>query len=154
MLKDASPSWKFLHCLPRKQEEVDDDVFYDRDRSLVWTEAENRKWTVMVGLNTVSELTLIFLKLSYCLDELYENLIVQTGRIILHWGCFFLRYPNTLYFSVMILQRNCIFRGTGCFFTLHWPTSTFACKYGMHHILLFESANSAVSMNGIISYQA
>ena len=28
-------------------EEVDDDVFYDEGRSLVWDEAENRMWTVM-----------------------------------------------------------------------------------------------------------
>ncbi|KAK7483265.1 hypothetical protein BaRGS_00025432 [Batillaria attramentaria] len=47
MLKDAGANWVFLHCLPRKQEEVTDDVFYDRDHSLVWDEAENRKWTVM-----------------------------------------------------------------------------------------------------------
>eukprot|EP00794_Sanderia_malayensis_P000663 gene663-1331_t len=36
----------FSHCLPRKSEEVDDETFYS-DRSLVWQEAENRKWTVM-----------------------------------------------------------------------------------------------------------
>ncbi|PIK38456.1 hypothetical protein BSL78_24702 [Apostichopus japonicus] len=42
----ASPDWCFLHCLPRKPEEVDDEVFYSR-QSLVWQEAENRKWTVM-----------------------------------------------------------------------------------------------------------
>lgn len=44
----ASPDWCFLHCLPRKPEEVDDEVFYSR-QSLVWQEAENRKWTVMVS---------------------------------------------------------------------------------------------------------
>uniref|UniRef100_A0A672RM55 ornithine carbamoyltransferase n=1 Tax=Sinocyclocheilus grahami TaxID=75366 RepID=A0A672RM55_SINGR len=38
--------WTFLHCLPRKAEEVDDEVFYS-PRSLVFTEAENRKWTIM-----------------------------------------------------------------------------------------------------------
>ena len=27
--------------------EVDDDVFYDDQRSLVWDEAENRMWSVM-----------------------------------------------------------------------------------------------------------
>ena len=43
----ASANWRFLHCLPRKPEEVDDDVFYDDERSLVWDEAENRMWTVM-----------------------------------------------------------------------------------------------------------
>ena len=47
MMAGAAPNWKFLHCLPRKPEEVDDDVFYDEKRSLVWDEAENRMWTVM-----------------------------------------------------------------------------------------------------------
>ncbi|CAL8267139.1 unnamed protein product [Lota lota] len=42
----ANPDWTFLHCLPRKQEEVDDEVFYS-PRSLVFPEAENRKWTIM-----------------------------------------------------------------------------------------------------------
>nr|XP_057937496.1 ornithine transcarbamylase, mitochondrial isoform X2 [Doryrhamphus excisus] len=42
----AQPDWTFLHCLPRKKEEVDDDVFYS-SRSLVFPEAENRKWTIM-----------------------------------------------------------------------------------------------------------
>ncbi|XP_028657109.1 ornithine transcarbamylase, mitochondrial [Erpetoichthys calabaricus] len=44
--KVATPDWTFLHCLPRKQEEVDDEVFYST-RSLVFPEAENRKWTIM-----------------------------------------------------------------------------------------------------------
>jgi ornithine carbamoyltransferase len=44
---NAKPNWVFLHCLPRKPEEVDDEVFYNPSRSLVWDEAENRKWTVM-----------------------------------------------------------------------------------------------------------
>ena len=47
MMAGASPDWKFLHCLPRKPQEVHDDVFYDPERSLVWDEAENRMWTVM-----------------------------------------------------------------------------------------------------------
>ena len=42
----AKQDWVFLHCLPRKPQEVDDEVFYS-PRSLVWNEAENRKWTVM-----------------------------------------------------------------------------------------------------------
>lgn len=42
----ANPNWRFLHCLPRKPQEVTDDVFYS-DRSLVWDEAENRMWTFM-----------------------------------------------------------------------------------------------------------
>ncbi|KAI9006937.1 mitochondrial ornithine carbamoyltransferase [Hyaloraphidium curvatum] len=43
----AKPDWKFMHCLPRKMEEVDDEVFYNPKRSIVWQEAENRKYTVM-----------------------------------------------------------------------------------------------------------
>jgi ornithine carbamoyltransferase len=46
LAKNADPEWKFMHCLPRKQEEVDDAVFYS-DRSIVWDEAENRMYTVM-----------------------------------------------------------------------------------------------------------
>jgi ornithine carbamoyltransferase len=42
----ASEDWIFLHCLPRYPYEVDDEVFYDEKRSLVWDEAENRMWTV------------------------------------------------------------------------------------------------------------
>lgn len=42
----AKPDWKFMHCLPRHQDEVNDEVFYG-DRSLVFPEAENRKWTIM-----------------------------------------------------------------------------------------------------------
>ena len=44
----AAEDWCFLHCLPRKPHEVDDGTFYS-DRSLVWEEAGNRKWTAMVG---------------------------------------------------------------------------------------------------------
>ncbi|TFK68892.1 ornithine carbamoyltransferase 1 [Pluteus cervinus] len=42
----ANPDWKFLHCLPRKQDEVNDEVFYG-PRSLAFPEADNRKWTIM-----------------------------------------------------------------------------------------------------------
>ena len=62
----AKPEWKFMHCLPRKQDEVDDEVrlpfgckrvsvadgthvlqvFYG-PRSLVFPESDNRKWTIM-----------------------------------------------------------------------------------------------------------
>jgi ornithine carbamoyltransferase len=42
----AKPDWKFMHCLPRKSEEVDDEVF-NGPRSVVFQEAENRKWTIM-----------------------------------------------------------------------------------------------------------
>ncbi|XP_062429994.1 ornithine transcarbamylase, mitochondrial [Rhea pennata] len=44
--KSAASNWTFLHCLPRKPEEVDDEVFYS-PHSLVFQEAENRKWTIM-----------------------------------------------------------------------------------------------------------
>ncbi|KAG0265660.1 ornithine carbamoyltransferase [Mortierella polycephala] len=46
----AKSDWKFLHCLPRKQEEVTDDVFYS-PRSHVFQEAENRKWTILACIN-------------------------------------------------------------------------------------------------------
>ena len=49
----AKPSWRFMHCLPRKQEEVTDDVFYDDQRSLVWQEAENRKWSMLAILQAM-----------------------------------------------------------------------------------------------------
>ncbi|THH31875.1 hypothetical protein EUX98_g2318 [Antrodiella citrinella] len=42
----ANPNWKFMHCLPRKSDEVDDEVFYGA-RSLVFPESDNRKWTIM-----------------------------------------------------------------------------------------------------------
>ena len=46
MMARADPNAVFLHCLPRKPEEVTDEVFYS-SKSLVFTEAENRMWTVM-----------------------------------------------------------------------------------------------------------
>ncbi|KAG7387686.1 hypothetical protein PHYPSEUDO_013813 [Phytophthora pseudosyringae] len=46
MLENAAGDHIFLHCLPRHQDEVHDEVFYG-DRSLVFDEAENRLWTVM-----------------------------------------------------------------------------------------------------------
>lgn len=45
----AKPGWKFMHCLPRHQEEVDDEVFYG-DRSLVFQEGENRLWAAIAAL--------------------------------------------------------------------------------------------------------
>lgn len=46
LLEEAADNWKFMHCLPRKPNEVDDEVFYS-DRSIIWDEAENRMYTVM-----------------------------------------------------------------------------------------------------------
>ncbi len=44
----------FMHCLPRHQEEVTDEVFYGK-QSVVFPEAENRMWTVMsVALSILS----------------------------------------------------------------------------------------------------
>lgn len=48
----AKPDWFFMHCLPRKPEEVDDEVFYS-DRSIVFPEAENRKWTIMAVIDAL-----------------------------------------------------------------------------------------------------
>lgn len=42
----AKPSCLFMHCLPRHSYEVDDEVFYGKD-SVVFQEAENRKWTIL-----------------------------------------------------------------------------------------------------------
>jgi ornithine carbamoyltransferase len=46
LMAKANSGAVFLHCLPRHQEEVTDEVFYS-DASLVFPEAENRMWTVM-----------------------------------------------------------------------------------------------------------
>ncbi|KAI8873044.1 ornithine carbamoyltransferase [Ramicandelaber brevisporus] len=55
LIKKSNPSanWKFMHCLPRKQEEVTDEVFYNQRRSIVFEEAENRKWTIMAALQAM-----------------------------------------------------------------------------------------------------
>lgn len=45
----AKPGWKFMHCLPRHPEEVNDDVFYG-PRSLVFPEAENRLYAATAVL--------------------------------------------------------------------------------------------------------
>jgi ornithine carbamoyltransferase len=42
----ANPDWKFMHCLPRHQEEVNDEVFYG-PKSLVFPEAENRMYAAI-----------------------------------------------------------------------------------------------------------
>ena len=45
----AKHDWKFMHCLPRHQEEVSDEVFYG-ERSLVFPEAQNRLWSAIATL--------------------------------------------------------------------------------------------------------
>ncbi|KAI1327580.1 putative ornithine carbamoyl transferase [Xylariaceae sp. FL0255] len=45
----ADEDWKFMHCMPRHPEEVDDEVFYGH-RSLVFQEGENRLWAALAVL--------------------------------------------------------------------------------------------------------
>lgn len=47
----AASNWIFMHCLPRHQEEVSDDVFYS-DRSVVFAEAENRLYAAIAVLDS------------------------------------------------------------------------------------------------------
>lgn len=46
----ADPNFKFMHCLPRHQEEVSDDVFYG-EHSIVFDEAENRLYAAMAAID-------------------------------------------------------------------------------------------------------
>jgi ornithine carbamoyltransferase len=72
----ANPEWKFLHCLPRKQHEVDDEVLFCQTstlslaqllltkvfygpRSLVFPESDNRKWTIMALFECVARIFLV-----------------------------------------------------------------------------------------------
>ncbi|CAI1510293.1 hypothetical protein SEUBUCD646_0J01240 [Saccharomyces eubayanus] len=46
----ADPNFKFMHCLPRHNEEVSDDVFYG-EHSIVFEEAENRLYAAMSAID-------------------------------------------------------------------------------------------------------
>ena len=45
----ANKDWRFMHCMPRHPEEVDDAVFYG-PRSLAFPEAENRLWAAISAI--------------------------------------------------------------------------------------------------------
>lgn len=49
---EVNPNWKFMHCLPRHEYEVEDEVFYSPN-SVVFDEAENRMYTVMAVMLTM-----------------------------------------------------------------------------------------------------
>lgn len=51
----AKDDWKFMHCLPRHPQEVEDAVFYS-PRSLVFPEAENRVWSAFCGYSPHSRI--------------------------------------------------------------------------------------------------
>lgn len=48
----VASEWVFMHCLPRHQEEVADDVFYSPE-SRVFEEAENRLYAAMAVIDTL-----------------------------------------------------------------------------------------------------
>lgn len=71
----AKPEWKFMHCLPRHPEEVDDDVFYGQ-RSLVFPEGENRLWAaVCKSDHPVSDLPT-----PLTLDSCFGSICCQQGK--------------------------------------------------------------------------
>lgn len=50
LAKHADPNYKFMHCLPRHQEEVSNEVFYS-EHSIVFDEAENRLYAAMAAID-------------------------------------------------------------------------------------------------------
>lgn len=47
---NVATNWKFLHCLPRHQEEVNDEIFYNQN-SVVFEQAENRLYAAMAVID-------------------------------------------------------------------------------------------------------
>ena len=80
----AKPNWKFMHCLPRHQEEVDDNVFYG-PRSLVFPEGENRLWAAVCKFPTsmpqsvVSIVTQLTIRHSAAALEAF---VVNKGKVL------------------------------------------------------------------------
>ena len=71
----AKETWSFMHCLPRHPDEVSDEVFYG-PRSVVFREAENRKWAaigewLLLLVNTHTNISLAAL----------EGFVVNKGHI-------------------------------------------------------------------------
>jgi ornithine carbamoyltransferase len=52
LVKLANKNYKFMHCLPRHEYEVTDEVFYS-EHSIVFDEAENRLHTIMAVLDAL-----------------------------------------------------------------------------------------------------
>ncbi|KAF7846321.1 hypothetical protein BT93_L4562 [Corymbia citriodora subsp. variegata] len=64
----ANEGWRFMHCLPRHQEEVSDEIFYG-PKSLVFPEAENRLWSAVASQDTD------------CKTAALEAFVVNKGKI-------------------------------------------------------------------------
>jgi hypothetical protein len=73
----AKEHWKFLHCLPRKPDEVDDAVFYG-PRSLVFPESDNRKWTIMALFEYVLAPRLVLMSP----DHVLQPAVRQVGPVL------------------------------------------------------------------------
>lgn len=56
LVSGANKDYKFMHCLPRHEHEVSDEVFYS-EHSIVFDEAENRLHTIMAVLDALMSKT-------------------------------------------------------------------------------------------------